>query len=162
MDRHGLLNILRSLSVTCHTIQMERMNQRPEWSWVHTPIIFPESRCSFCHKPIRSPGIWFLSSSPMHNRLYGMLQIQAGARVVMIQPSHPHNTGGGGLCLGRNRNGIELLAGEANLNDCPMGRHRVAAWYKRYWNHTCPESRAYMQGEFPYDYITILRELDKI
>ena len=162
MDHHGLLNILRALSITCHQVQVARTSAPPEWGWVYTPIVMPESRCAFCHRPIRSKGIWFFSRALPNNRLFGMLPVRQDGTVELINPRHPHDTGGGGLCLGRNASGIALLANEANLEDCPMGRHRVPLWYKRYWNHDCLEMRKYLEDEFPHDHASIIRELDRI
>lgn len=145
MDRHGLLNILRSLSLSCHAVHESRVSTRPEWGWMHTPVVFPESRCVFCEDTIRSPGIWFLGG-PLHKRLFGMLRIVPGGKAVLIQPSHPHDTGGGNLCLGKNPTGIDLLATPPNLNDCPMWSYNVPQWYKRYWDHDCGEMRDYLRN----------------
>ena len=158
MDHHGLLNMLRSLAITCQTTQQARNNTRLEWSWVHPPIVFPESHCVYCKATIRSPGIWFLGGDQF-TRLFGMLKVTAGDKIELIQPSHPHETGGGNLCLGRNPTGIDLLATPPNLDDCPMGSYRVPAWYKRYWNHDCDEMREYLTNWGETDQLRLLDRL---
>ena len=158
MDHHGLLGVLRTLNVTCHTVNEARAGVAPEWSWVNTPVIFPESRCVYCKSPMRSNSIWFLGGD-RYTRLFGILQVRAGGKVDLIFPSHPHDTGSGTLCLGCNPTGIDLLATEPNLSDCPMGRYRVPVWYKRYWGHDCPEMREYLRQWGETDQLNLLNRI---
>lgn len=159
MDHHGLLNVLRTLSIACHTIQTARITNAHDWKWVHTPVITPESQCAYCLMTIRSNGIWFLGGGLTLPRLYGMMRIEQGGTIKFIFPSHPHDTGSGVLCLGHNLTGVSLLANVANLNDSPMGKHRIPLWYKQYWNHDCAAMRKYLadMGE-----TQALRELDRL
>lgn len=145
MDHHELLGTLRRVSLACNNTYAKRVGTNPEWSWELTPIVFPESLCPFCKKAIRSNGIWFFRG-PRQEQLIGALFPTQGGTAKLIQPSHPHDTGGGFLCLGRNLTGAALLASMPNMQDIPIGSHRVATWIAKYWQHKCAEGEKYQVG----------------
>src|SRR5678809_994728 len=118
MDHHELLTVTRRLVLACHTTQTRRATASPEWEFTVTPVLYPESKCPYCLSVIRSPGIWFLTDSNLYRLLGALFPTQSGP-VKLVQPSHPHDTGGGYLCLGRNRDGIALLSSPPNLLDVP-------------------------------------------
>lgn len=153
----------RQINTVLTGIHQVRTTGAPEWQWRGTPVIYPESKCPFCNTAIRSNGIWFLRGIK-HEYLTGALFPATNAKVQLIQPSHPHDTGGGALCLGKNATGIELLAGTPNLRDCPMGSGYIPRWQKRYWNrHDCPEGREYIKHWSYGSAVTdLLQELDRI
>lgn len=161
MDHHGLLILTRQVQTTLTGIRQVRPSNISEWNWHVRPVLYPESRCPFCLEVIRSNGIWFFTN-PLWDKLIGMVLLEQGKRFELIQPSHPHDTGGGFLCLGKNDTGIELLASTPNLRDTPMGPLLIPRWLKRYWNrHTCEQSRAYIQ-EYATHSNHLLKELDKL
>jgi hypothetical protein len=172
MDHHGLLTLTRQLNITLTGINTVRSTGPPEWKWKVAPILFPESHCPFCLEVIRSEGVWFLkddaSGTRLLNRLVGaVFPSNTGGKVTLIQPSHPHDTGGGVLCLGRNVSGIALLASTPNINDSPMGRYYIPLWLKRYWNrHDCQDMRKYLRAGCEKGDInssqTYIMELDSI
>ena len=160
MDHNGLLTLTRQLQGTMTNIQQVR-TIRPEWKFNGTALIYPETKCPFCLEPVRSEGIWFLGGA-IQNRLLGAIFPEAGERVRLIQPGHPHDTGNGALCLGGHPNGLALFAHPANLRDVPMGSGHIPRWLKRYWSgHTCEAGRKGIR-EYTYDHARLLEELDAI
>lgn len=139
MDHHGLLALTRALTLNLQQAHRERVEGPANWTWALTPVIYPESRCPYCHNVTRSPGIWCLSYNSEQWRLMGAFFPKAGGKLELIQPSHPHDTGGGYLCLGSNRDGVALLSSVPNIHDAPMGRYSIPKWLKKYWDHSCPQ-----------------------
>jgi hypothetical protein len=170
MDHHGLLTLTRQLNITLTSINTVRSTNSPEWKWKATPVLFPESHCPFCLEVIRSEGIWFLRDemNGRKEKLVGAIFPGApGHKVTLIQPSHPHDTGGGLLCLGKNASGIALLASTPNVYDSPMGKYYIPRWLKRYWNkHDCGEMRDFLQEGYREGNISFLsfyiEELDAL
>jgi len=160
MDHHELLSTLRQFSTKCHTVKQlkERHRTTPSWGFESDVIMFPESHCPFCLAIVRSPGIWFISKVKPNEyiRLLGVLMPN---RVGLIQASHPHDSGGGYLCLGKNATAVDLLHSTPNLNDSPMGWWYVPRWLRRYWNHDCQESRERLKRSI---YKNILDEFERI
>lgn len=142
MDHLGLLTLVRKLSSEMHNVVEERKNRTPIWKWNHMAVVMPESKCAFCRAVVRSNGIWLFSNAPRYNRLVGMIKIEKNGDSKLVYPSHPHDMGGGSLCLGSNSTGMDLLASPANLNDCPIGYEKVPDWLEKYWNHKCPSAAA--------------------
>lgn len=158
MDHHGFLNVVRVVSMTLRDTRHKRESQT-DWAWAVTPIVFPEARCPFCHEVARSPYIWLIEEHPKP-RLVGAFKPMMGGKLEVVQPGHPHDTGGGYLCIGNHANVFSLFANEPNMGDCPMGTYRVPNWYKRYWNHTCVEGLEYIK-EKASEYPQFLREYNQ-
>ena len=158
MDNYGLLNLSRQLGASLTALAAEKHNAPKKWAWAATPVIMPESKCPFCLQPIRSRAIWFLSGEN-HERLMGILKLDS-EKVELVHPNHPHNTGGGYLCLGKNADGIALLASTPNILDAPMGVRFIPKWLKRYWDHPCVKAREYLLRSS--EFIELLREYDKL
>lgn len=159
MDHNGLLRLLRAATLECNKVVACRSGKEAvNWEWAVTPIMYPESRCPYCHDPIRSPGIWFLKG-PNHSRLAGAIFPQPNGKVVVVNPSHPHDICGGQLCLGSHATGIAVFMAEANLRDTPMGSHYIPRWLKRYWRHDCKEMRWFL---YAAHYRDQLAELDNL
>ena len=157
MDNYGLLTLARQFSTTLHTLSKEKHSAPITWAWAATPVIIPESKCPFCLRPIRSKAIWFLSGVT-HNRLCGILKLDS-KKVELVQPNHPHHTGSGYLCLGRNMDGIALLASMPNLMDAPMGSRHIPKWLKKYWDHPCIKAREYL---IAHGFLDLLGEYDRL
>jgi hypothetical protein len=166
VDHHGLLTLIRQLNTVLTNIDTAKRTGPYKWNWNVTPVIYPESHCPFCRSIIRSNGIWFFKG-PRYEILVGAIFIPPDKKVTLIQPGHPHDTGGGLLCLGRNETGISLLASTPNLNDTPMGRYSIPMWLKEYWNkHDCKNMRDYLTEGYANGHVTNLpayiQELDRI
>jgi hypothetical protein len=155
MDHHGFLGLVRQIDKSLSQATIERDTSAPRWWWNCVAVINPESKCPFCHDTIRSDGIWFFAGE-RYKRIVGL--VMPNSKFILIHPSHPHDTGGGFLCLGRNPDGIALLASAPNLMDCPLGPYRVPRWLKRYWGHTCNEAKDYL---FINGHIDWLQELEE-
>jgi len=165
MDHHGLLTVMRQVTAVHQSIHISRTAERPTWNWKVIPILFPESHCPFCNEIVKSEGIWFITEGYKTARLIGAIFPTPGKPVKMIQPGHPHNTGGGHLCLGKNLSGVDLFASTPNLLDCPMGIVNIPRWLKRYWSrHTCKESRDHILrcSWDTFESNRVLQELDAI
>lgn len=165
MDHHGLLAIMRRIAVAHQSIHIARTVEKLTWEWKVTPLFFPESHCPFCNTVVKSNGIWFIAEGNGASRLIGAIIPTPGQPVEMFFPGHPHDTGGGHLCLGNNLTGVALLASTPNLRDCPMGVTRVPHWLKKYWSrHTCQASRDFIQSHSwnTLEANRLLTELDKI
>ena len=143
MDNYGLLTLLRQLDSVITTIGAEARDAPTTWTWNATPVVMPESKCPYCLAPIRSKAIWFLGGNK-HERLLGILKLDS-KKVELIYPNHPHDIGGGHLCLGKNTDGIALLASTPNTMDAPMGRWHIPMWLKEYWGHPCMKAREYLR-----------------
>lgn len=133
MDHHGLLTLVRSLGIQLQNVRREREITH-RWSYVETPVFFPESRCPYCNEVIRSPGIWFLKGDKFQF-LVGVLIPREGGHPRLQQPYHPH--GATPFCLGRNRDGIELLSSPVNIRDCSMALENIPHWIRQWWDHSC-------------------------
>jgi hypothetical protein len=159
MDHHGLLTTLYAVNHACLQAHAARRATVKTWNWAASPVIRPETRCPFCETIVRSEGIWFLEQT-IKDRLVGMLPLNQGQQVKIIQPGHPHDTGGGYLCLGKNATGVELLASTPNINDAPMGTWRIPKWLFDYWGHWCEPAALYLRArEVDYtQYRLALRE----
>jgi hypothetical protein len=138
-------------------METEKRNAPVTWSLAATPVILPESRCPFCLCAVRSNAIWFLTGAK-RERLIGILEMDS-AKVQLTQPNHPHHTGGGFLCLGRNLDGIALLASTPNILDAPMGSRFIPKWLYRYWGHKCIKAREYLIAQ---GHSELAREYDKL
>jgi len=165
MDHHGLLTIIRRVTGVHQSIHGSRTTERPTWDWKVIPILFPESHCPFCNEIVKSEGIWFITEGYKTARLIGAIFPTLHGPVRMIFPGHPHDTGGGMLCLGKNPSGVALFASTPNLRDCPMGNINIPKWLKKYWDrHTCQEGRDYIINK-SWDSLEskrMLQELDAI
>ena len=162
MDHHGFLTISRQVNTALLNIKGRAMTLPPQWTWVGTPVICPETHCPFCRNVVRSNGIWFFRGAKQEKLIGAIFPGLPGEKVTLIFPDHPHNTGGGILCLGRNLSGIALLASMPNVRDCPMGSYYIPRWLKRYWGrHVCDEGRDWVNAEAS-DSVRILQELDAI
>jgi hypothetical protein len=148
MDHYEFLALTRHASQEMLKSSRARV-ESTAWGLVGQPLFYPESRCPFCKTVVRSPYVWIIQEMTDRAipRLLGAFLPQADGRVTVVQPSHPHDTGGGYLCRGQHDTVWGLLASAPNLNDCPMGQFRVPLWLKRYWNHpNCAEAITYMQA----------------
>ena len=159
MDHHGFLTVFRAVAASAQQVQANTTTRT--WSWVGTPVIYPESRCPFCRHVVRSPGIWLLANGNYlkNDKLVGALFPTRGGKIKLVMPSHPHDTGGGYLCLGRNADGVALLASTPNIDDSPMGKFMIPRWLAMYWNHKCKEMVKYLKL---YGEDERIRELEKL
>lgn len=142
MDHIRLLGFMRSIQTEVIQASRENAETRHVWNIHPGVVVMPETLCPWCRKALRSNGIWLFSHPPTYLMLEGMISLNRSGKLRVESPGHPNCTGGsrGGLCLGTYRTGMALLAGPANLNDCPMGLQNLPAWYRRYWDHRlCPE-----------------------
>lgn len=140
MDHHGVLRIVRSIGIQLQNVRREREIDH-KWSYVETPVIFPESKCPYCEKVMRSPCIWFFRGLN-YNYLVGAMKPEYGRTARLIQPGHPHGTSP--ICLGRNPDGISMLTNMINIRDCSMPLEMIPEWINRWWDHGCPEMRTYL------------------
>ena len=145
MDHHGLLTLTRALSVAFEVTQVKRQGP-PDWSWAVTPVVYPESHCPFCKAVVRSPGVWCLRKNEGVWQLVGAFFPRHGGKLTLVSPSHPHDTGGGYLCIGYNRDAVALLASTPNILDAPMGHWKIPQWLKEYWNHQCDAAAVYLRS----------------
>ena len=143
MDHLRLLGFIRGLQNNIR--EAHAVNSATRYIWNVNPgvVVMPETLCPFCSTVLRSNGIWMFSGPTRFLNLDGMIRLEPG-KLRIEYPSHPQMTSGGGrggLCLGTYPTGMALLAGPANLNDCPMGLQNLPAWYRTYWNHPmCKEA----------------------
>ena len=137
MDHLRLLGFIRELQgKTSSAFEVNRAT-RHIWNVHPGIVVMPETLCPFCSTVLRSNGIWLFSGPTRYMNLDGMVPLESG-KLRIVYPSHPNMTSGGGrggLCLGTYQTGMALLAGPANLNDCPMGVQNLPAWYRTYWGH---------------------------
>lgn len=141
MDHHGFLTLFRYAAFIAQQKQLVRNSNKTEWRWNGTPVIYPESLCPFCSHVIRSPGVWLLTDNGQYKygKLIGAFFPTDKGKISLIMPSHPHDTGAGHLCLGKNPDGIALLASMPNIYDSPMGKDNIPKWIAKYWGHKCKE-----------------------
>jgi len=157
MDNYGLLALSRQLNTVLASISMIKNSAPPTWEWAATPVVMPESKCPFCLKPVRSNAIWFLDG-PNNYRLLGILDL-AKTKVELVFPNHPHNNGGGYLCLGKNTDGVALLASTPNILDAPMGAKFIPRWLHIYWGHHCTPARNKLMS---WGQIELVKEYDEL
>lgn len=164
MDRHGLLSIWHKLNRAMCETQAKRIAQTYEWKWDCTAVVYPESKCFFCKSTIRSSFIWLLKGEKKEI-LLGQLYFEPGKKVRLLHIPHAHMIISTMLCLGRAGNGVDLLSSEVYPGGASMAQVRIPHWYKRYWNHDCPQMRAfitktYEEASKPTIGLAILKELD--
>ena len=141
MDHYGLLTLARTVTTNLRQIESKRVGDNT-WKWTVTPVIFPESHCPYCSGVIRSPYIWFLEGTKYENFVGILNPNDINKKVVLGYASHPH--GGRPACLGKNPDGIALLASTVNINDSGMPRALVPKWLKVHWNHDCRAMREWL------------------
>lgn len=164
MDHYRLLTIMQRLNAAKDTAVALRNAEPKQWKWHCTPVLYPEFKCPYCYNIVRSKGIWFLKGDK-NERLMGVFFLRANNRFVLEHISHPHDTGGGFLCIGSHRDGVALLNSPPNLLDCPMGKCYVPRWLKLYWEHNCQEMTDYIRSTLvtrPLLCAEILAELARI
>lgn len=155
MDNNELLRRTREIAQVL-SIASAKARSDTSWNWAKTAVLFPESKCTWCGRIIRSNSIWFLQGTRL-KVLSSILRVKEGQAEFHI-PSHPHNMGGGTLCLGTALDGVHLLSLPINRSDCPTSIEAIPRWLKVYWDHTCDESRQYLINQ---RYTETLRELDE-
>lgn len=143
MDNYGLLTLLQGLQQEIQGVVAKRKLEGRKWRLQPGVVVFPETRCCFCNIVLRSNGIWIFSGAPQYRHLVGMIMVQRNGRVSLRYPGHPHlmhSETSGTLCLGNALTGMDLLASPVNIRDCPRGLDFARAWYRRTWNHDCPQA----------------------
>lgn len=145
MDHARYINTVQQVSRIAHQYHDAKNGLAQSWKFNCTPVIKPQSRCSFCRAVITSPAIWFLKGFK-NQTLVGIYRAD-GPRFSRMRLEFPHLLDSRGtLCLGGFSDGTQLLASPINLNDCPMGKHKVPIWYRDYWNHpVCEGARVYLR-----------------
>lgn len=164
MDRHGLLNICHKVNRTFHDTQVKHITEPYQWKWDCTAVVYPESRCYYCRATIRSPLVWLLKGENQ-TQLLGQLYFEPGRKVKLLHIPHVHMISSVTLCLGNTKNGVDLLSSTIYPGGVSISLVYIPRWYKRYWNHDCPQMREYItkssnEAGRPSQGLTLIKELD--
>lgn len=145
MDHARYINTVQQVSRIARQYHDAKNGLAQSWKFNCTPVIKPQARCSFCRAVITSPAIWFLKG--FRNQILAGIYRVDGPRFSRMPLEFPHLLDSRGtLCLGGFNDGTQLLASPVNLNDCPMGKHKVPIWYRNYWDHPiCQGARDWLR-----------------
>ena len=163
MDHHGLLTVLQRVGVASRQSQIRNTTITNDWKWDVTPVIYPESKCSFCLATIKSHGIWLLRGVQLQELVGAFFPVQ-GDKLKLVQPSFPHMLTSNMLCLGNHLDGVSLLAAPIYFGGMSIIKYQLPVWYKKYWSgHVCSKARDYLNGLDQEDcIIEQLQELDSL
>lgn len=131
------LEVLRAFSEN-RAIQLSGQDKR--WRWRNGTFLFPEARCCYCGRAVRSNRLWVADPG----WLRGQLKLD-GDKAVWERPNHPHAGTDGGMCLGGTTedlvtilffavNPLDTLRWHGDVIAAATG---IRAWYAEMFGHTC-------------------------
>lgn len=124
----------QSISLTVTIELAERSAAKATgWQWAKGVTLFPEAKCPYCKRIIRSRAVWRIDN----NKLMGQAVPVAGRELKLGTPHHPHSEDNGTICFGDAFAPAQALFGSLNPTSTYF---EMSEWLQgELWGHECDE-----------------------